>query len=179
MQPKTHLCYAQDTPSFVSATFYVESDKDIFGWFVHASTDSFSAGFFMLENFYTQNATVLYRSVDDDLYGRWIIDYPASVNEIRSPLPDVIGHELDRIQSQLLNEWLFFASDPDAAPELAAYHHHGLAIHAVNIQCRKLNRLDRGQSTWTHTTPGMDLNVVDFLRKYWRIGTKTILELAY
>lgn len=178
MQPKVHIRYSQDKPSFVSAIFYLESARDVFGWYVHATDKRFSAGFFMIENFYTRSATVLYRSVDNDLYGDWTMDHPPTRQHCRCPVPDSMGHELERIQSLLVDEWLFFHDDPNVLAELTAYREHGLATHAVNVRCKKLTRLDRAKSEWSHRTPGIDLNVADFLEKHWRVTGKSVIDVG-
>jgi hypothetical protein len=32
--------------------------------------------------------------------------------------------------------------------------------------------MERNGRTWTYMTPGMDINVVELLRKYWRLSDK-------
>jgi hypothetical protein len=43
-----------------------------------------------------------------------------------------------------------------------------MTVHALNIKPRKLKRLERHNDDWVHSTAGSDLNVVDFLEKFWR-----------
>lgn len=172
MQPKSYISYSPDKLGHVFALLYCESNVDIYGWHIEARTHYFSAGFFMFENFYADRATRLYRSIPDDVYGPWTIDYPPSKGEIRSPVPDAASHELERLQSRFVEEWLFFADDPQLEMERAAYRAHGLHLHEVNIRSRRLGRLEKQDRNWTGMTPGIDLNVVELLRKYWRLNEK-------
>ena len=173
MQPKIHIRYMPDEPSSVSALFYVEHGIDVYGWYTHAEKAAFSAAFFMLENFYADRSAALYRSIEDDVYGAWANDFPPTDTEIRCPLPEPVRHELERIQSIVTDEWLFFENDPSASRELMAYSSHQLLIHAVNVKPRNVNRLSRTQASWEHKTPGMDSNVMDFVQKHWRVSEKT------
>jgi hypothetical protein len=172
MQPKIHIHYSPVPPGFVSALFYIEFDDDVYGWYALAEGHYFSAAFFMLENFYAERSAVLYRSVADDVYGPWVIDSTQADNEIRCPLPEPVRHELERIQSNFVEDWLFFENDPAAALELAAYDSQRLSIHAVNIKSRKLNRLEKSRTSWEHGASGIDLNVIDFLQKHWDANEK-------
>jgi len=172
MQAKTHIRYLPEEPGSVSALFYVEYGIDVYGWYTHAERSSFSAAFFMLENFYAERSTTLYRSIEDDVYGPWTNDSVPTETEIRCPLPEPVRHELERIQSSFVDEWLFFENDPEASRELLAYASHRLVTHAVNVKSRKLNRLEKSRTSWEHKTPGIDSNVIDFVQKHWRLNEK-------
>lgn len=168
MQPKAHIRYFSEPPSSVSALFYVEYGIDVCGWYAHAEQKAFSAAFFMLENFYVERSSALYRSLEDDVYGPWTNDCVPIDLQIRSPLPELLRHELERIQSNFVDEWLFFEIDPGASTEMHAYACHHLPIHSLNIKSRKLNRLERRNAIWEYRTPGVDQNVMEFVQKYWR-----------
>jgi len=172
MQPKVYISHSLGKHSSVTAMFYVEAHTDLYGWYMVAREHRLSTAFFMVEHFYADRTPVLYRSIEDDVYDPWIKEFPPAENAIRCPIPDAISHELERIQSMFIQEWLFFESDPNVAGELAAYHGRGLPVQAANIKFKKLNRLDKDDDHWTHTTPGTDVNVPDFLEKYWRFGEK-------
>jgi hypothetical protein len=177
MQPRIHIRYAPGPGGFVSALFYVELDADVFGWYAEARGRRFSGAFFMLENFYAPHVPVLYRSLEDDVYGPWIVESPQAGNEIRCPLPEPVRHELERIQSKFVQDWLFFENDPAAQAELATYQERRLAPQAVNVRSRKLHRLEKKNKTmWEHSTAGTDINVMEFLRKHWRGNEKTALR---
>ncbi|MDB5764448.1 MAG: hypothetical protein JWQ21_3443 [Herminiimonas sp.] len=176
MQPKTYICFTPAETSSVSALFHVESGMDIYGWRTDARGHCFSAAFFMLESFYATRGAVLYRSVEDDVYGPWITDFPLTDNEIRCPLPELVRHELERLQSQFVEEWLFFENDPAAIPESAVYRSHRLPVQAVNIRSSRLNRLGKNRSGWEYSTSGSDLNIIDFIEKYWRFNEKAVIR---
>lgn len=172
MQPKTQIRYLPDEPSSVAMLFYVESGVDVYGWYSHAEKDNFSAAFFMLENFYIDRPSALYRSIEDDVYGPWLSDCPPSDIEIRCPLPEPVRHELERLQSNFADDWLFFENDPAVAQEFLAYGNHRLVIHAVNVKSKKLNRLEKNKGDWEYKSQGMDLNLMDFIQKHWRANEK-------
>jgi hypothetical protein len=172
MQSKLYISYSPGKAGAVFALFYFESGKDIYGWHIETRERYFSAAFFMIESFYANREPRLYRSVEDDVYGAWTIDHPPTRDQIRCPLSDALLHELERLQSQFVEEWLFFENDANIESERAAYQAHGLPVHVANIKWRRLHRLHKSDVDWTHATPGTDMNVVRFLRKYWRLNEK-------
>lgn len=172
MQPKVYISYSPGKPGFVFAVFYFESGADIHGWHIEARNLYFSAAFFMVENFYANRSPRLYRSVQDDVYGPWTIDYPPTRDVIRCPVPEGTIHELERFQSRFVEEWLFFKNDVDIAGEFAAYQSRAMPVHEVNIKSRRLHRFHQDDDTWVHASPGVDPNVVQLLRKYWRLSEK-------
>jgi hypothetical protein len=172
MQPKFHISYTPDKLGYVFAFFYFEFDACLYGWHIEAKSHYFSAAFFMIENFYARRATRLYRSIEDDVYGPWTMDYPPSKGEIRSPVPDTVSHELERLQSLFVEEWLCFADDPHIEEESAAYRQRGLPMHEVNIRSRRLSRFDKEGRVWACSSAVIDHNVGDLLRKYWRLSDK-------
>lgn len=172
MQPKSYICYSPDKAGHVFASFHFESGADIYGWHIEGRGHCFSAGFFMIENFYAARATRFYRSIQDDVYGPWAVDYPPAGGEIRCPVPEPLGHELECAQSRFVEEWLFFRDDPHIGAELDAYESGGFAVQAVNIRRRRLNRLCEHSVARVHASQGTDPNVIDLLRKYWRLSEK-------
>jgi len=176
MQPKAYISYLPGKLGSIFALFYFESGVDLHGWHIEARNLYFSAAFFMVENFYANRTPGLYRSVEDDVYSPWTIDYPPTRDKIRCPIPESIGHELERTQSRFVEEWLFFKNDIDIDTELLAYKEHELPVQEVNIKARRLPRLHKEGGIWTHSTPGIDLNVVQLLRKYWRLSEKVPLR---
>jgi hypothetical protein len=174
MQPKIHISFFPESLATVSALFYVESGADVYGWYASSNQRRFAAAFFMGENFYAKCPTVLHRSLDGDVYGLWIADYPPTKSRNRCPLPESIRHELERLQSEFMEEWLFFKTDPAVAPELAAYRQKGLPVNTLNIKYRRLHRLTPQNSSWTYSTAGADLNVMEFLQKYLRFKDRSM-----
>ncbi len=169
MQPKVYLSLSQETPPSLTALCYVEVDNDLYGWYLFAQEHDMSPGFFMIENFYTARTPVLYRSVEDDAYAAWTVDYPLRKNAIRCPVHDGLVHELERIQSAFVDDWLFFENDPDNAAEFAAYQRRKLPLQVANIRIKKLSRFRKTGPRWTHCTPGTDINVPEFLSKHWNL----------
>lgn len=172
MQPKLYISYSPDKAGSVFALFYCESGEDVYGWHLETRERYFSAAFFMIENFYAQREPRLYRSIEDDVYSAWTIDHPPTRDSIRCPLSDALLHELERLQSLFVEEWLFFGNDTHIESERAAYQIHGLPVHEANIKWRRLNRLKKKGVEWVHASPGTDMNLVQFLRKYWRLNEK-------
>lgn len=168
MQPRIYLCQTEGSNASVIACFYLEMANEIYGWRVSGSAHHFAAAFFMMEDFYESGHAVLYRSVEDDVYGPWMVDIPRRRGEVRSPLPEPILHELERLQSLFVQEWLFFENDPESENEIAAYERHHLPVQAVNIRLRKLGRLAHDGRGWEYRTPGFDKNVSEYLHKYMR-----------
>lgn len=172
MQPKLYISYSPVKAGSVFALFYYESGDDIYGWHLETRDHYFSAAFFVIENFYRQSDPRLYRSVEDDVYGAWTIDHPPTKNSIRCPLLEALRHELERQQSLFVEDWLFFGNDTRIESELAAYQVQGLPVHEANIKWRRLHRLKKVGAEWIHASVGMDMNVVQYLRKYWRLNEK-------
>jgi hypothetical protein len=172
MQPKVYISCSPSKPGSVFALFYVESGADIHGWHIEAKGMYFSAAFFMVENFYDDRSPRLYRSIQDDVYSPWTIDYPPTKDEIRCPVPESVGHELEQAQSCFVEEWLFFKNDPHSRNELSTYQAQGLPIQEVNVKQKRLGRFHQTNTDWIYMSPGIDLNVVQLLRKYWRLSEK-------
>jgi len=171
MQPKVHISFLPKNPGAVSALFYVEREADIYGWYAASNSRRFTAAFFMAENFYARRTTVLHRSLHGDVYGPWIADHPPARVGNRCPLPEALRHELERLQFEFVDEWLFFRTDPAIDGELAAYRQHGLPLTTLNIKSKRLKRLSEFDSMLYYATAGADLNVMEFLGKYLRCRT--------
>jgi hypothetical protein len=176
MQPKIQLRYSPDKTGFVSALFYIELGVDVYGWYAESLGRRFSSAFFMLENFYANRPAVLYQSMEDDVYGMWISDSPMTDHEIRCPLPEPVPHELERIQSQFVQEWLFFENDPAAATELAVYRNRDLPLQAVNIKPRKLQRLGKTGGNWEHNTSGSNADIFELMHKRWNVNQRIAIR---
>lgn len=172
MQPKVYISFSPEKLGAVFALLYCESGADIHGWHIESKGAYLSAAFFMAENFYADCLPRLYRSSEDDVYSPWIIDYPPTGDAIRCPLPEALPHELDRLQSRFIDEWLFFRADPHIEAELEAYREHGLRVQEVNIRAKRLPRLQKNGANWIYMPPGADANVVQMVRKYWRLSEK-------
>lgn len=182
MQPKLYFSYARKKPCALTALFYLEKEIDLYGWYLVAGSECLSHAFFMIENFYSETSPVLYRSLADDVYAPWTMDYPPAQSSIRCPLPAEIGHELERMQSRFIDEWLFFQNDvgvsaeaaAGVAAEFTAYRAHSLPVQKANIRWRKMQSFDMHGDVWRHVTAGADANVAEFLEKHWRMTPVTM-----
>lgn len=172
MQSRIYISYSPDKAGSVFALFYCESGDDIIGWHIETRERYFSAAYFMIEDYYADHDARLYRSIEDDVYGAWTIDHPPTRDHIRCPLSEAQQHELDRLQSLFVEDWLFFGDDAHIESELASYRVQGLPVYWANVRWKRLQRLNRRGREWVHATPGTDLNVAPFLRKYWRLNEK-------
>lgn len=169
MQPKLYISLSREELPSLTALFYVEANIDLYGWYLFAQEHVMSAGFFMVEHFYAERTPVLYRSIQDDAYAPWKVDYPVRKNTLRCPVPDAFVHELERMQSAFADDWLFFENDPHNAAEIATYAKKGLPLMAANVRTRKLSRFRKSDTTLMHCTPGTDLYIADFLAKHWQL----------
>ncbi|WP_161993158.1 hypothetical protein [Lacisediminimonas profundi] len=183
MQPKhliryaPHPVHSHPVPiqAGISALFYIEHRSDVFGWYAQAKRARYGAAFFMIENFYSDHATSLFCSVEDDVYGQWRREMPPSEQEIRCPVPELLRHELERLQSAFIDEWLFFTSDPMHPEQSGHYRACRLPLQAFNVQSRRLGHLDRSQPVWSHQSAGSNPDILDFLQKCWRFYRKALI----
>jgi len=176
MQPKFYISSSKEKTGCLFALFYFESNTDIYGWHMECKEHYFSAAFFMAENFYASSNPHFYRSVQDDVYGSWKIDYPPIQEEIRCPVPETAHHELERLQSVFVDEWLVFKEDLHDEEEIATYRNNHFPLQEVNIKGKRLNRLEKKEKLWSYNSVGFDLNVVDMLKKYWRLSEKVSMK---
>ncbi|MDB5856011.1 MAG: hypothetical protein JWR22_4052 [Herminiimonas sp.] len=169
MQPHTALRFSDTAPCHLEAVFFLSEQNDVYGWYAEAEGDRQSAAFFMLENFYSDRTPLFYRSLQDDVYGDWVRDQPY-YDKVRCPLPEPLRHELERLQSIFVDEWLFFPGDPAAASEASAFVERGLPVQAINIKARRLSRMERLQGEWVYATAQADLTMLDFLQDQWAMA---------
>ncbi|MDB5796321.1 MAG: hypothetical protein JWP36_223 [Paucimonas sp.] len=175
MQARHTICYVPypvhaytlTMPAGICALFHLESRADVYGWYAQAQQQHYDAGFFMIENFYADHATRLYRSVGDGMQGRWRRETPTPADDLRCPVEEELRHELERLQSAFISEWLFFPADPQHRQEVEQYQARSLPLHAFNVQSRRLNQLDDSQPIWRHQSRGCDNNILHYLQQCW------------
>ena len=172
MQAKAYVSCSPGKPGNIFALFYCESGADVYGWHIETHNMYFSAAFFMIESFYSERPVHLYRSIQDDVYSPWTIDYPPTRDHIRCPVPEPASHELERMQWFFVEDWLFFREDPDIESELQAYGTQRLPVYEVNIRSRRLQRLEKRGENLVYMPQGVDANIVQLVRKYWRLNEK-------
>ena len=152
-----------------AALFYVTAGDHVYRWYTGASSYTYPAAFFALENFYSTHATVFCRSVENDIYGAWVVDYSPVITDIPSPVPQPLAHELEYERGAFAQEWLFFPSDREEVDEYEAL---GLPVHPVNIRVRQLRRFVQDQPIWIYASPGTDLIVVSWLKWVWPLDER-------
>jgi hypothetical protein len=166
-----YLAFAPRGAGLMCALFYLAVDEHVYGWYTGSEAVEFPANFFMLEDFYSTHATMFYRTHESDVYGDWFVNFPPIEQKLDRPVPvpERICHELERAQSIFAAEWLVYRGARGAARQLAAYRERELPVQSVNIKLDKLNKLDPRDAVWTYASPGIDLNVIDFLCADWQL----------
>ena len=173
IEPRAYLAAEPDARGVLVAMFYFPSGSNIGGWFAGATGDGFAARFFWLEAFYGGRGTNTYISAADDVHGDWLaaeVEHGRTVArriDPPSPVPEDAARELDRIQDFFAREWLFFAEDPEAGADAAAYGALGLAVRPVNIRAKRLGRLKPADGVRVERTQDFDLQVIDLLQSRW------------
>jgi hypothetical protein len=169
IEPYAHFAYALRGAGLLCALFWFEKEDHVYGWFTGAKGHEHPAGFFMLEHYYSTRETVCYRSLEDDVYGAWLIASTGGEAPIDRPVPVSMElcHELERIQDAFVREWLLFEGAPGYEEQAAALQERELPVLAVNIRPCKLGKLVMGGPVWTYSSPGADGHIVRFLSKRW------------
>lgn len=153
--PELFFAYAPRGAGLLCALAYLDSARDVYGWFTGPRADGgIVGGYFLLEGYHTPGP-VRYEAVRaQDLYGDWTLD-----EERR--------HELARLQEAVAHEWLFARDDPQAAAELRAYAGSELAVGELNVRFERLARFSTEQPVWTCYSPGFQRSVLRQLAKRW------------
>jgi len=151
------------------ALFYFEQGPDVYGWWTGPSHSRDYSAYFKLEAFFTTRSTLFYATGGMDLYGGWRFLYSARTAALDKPLPvdEDAAHELDRLQSVFVAEWLFFDDDPDAAAERQSYDRLKLPVRHVNIRAEGLKRLTGDGSEWRYLARDFDMDVLEYLQRHW------------
>ena len=171
IEPHVYLAYAPRGPGVMCAMLYFEVKRSVYGWYAGSRQGEFPGQFFVLEDYYSAQKVRLYLSLEDDVYSDWVhrevaVDVPIGSP---APVPEELTHELERAQGTFIQEWLFYADDPDAAEQARMYASRELSVEAVNIRADRLNKLDTGAAVWTYASPGCNLNMVRTLSKRWSL----------
>jgi hypothetical protein len=169
--PATHIAFAPRGAGVLCALFYFAREDDAYGWYTGSQHGEYPACFFMLEHFYSIHATALYRTHESDIYGDWFLEFPPIEQKLDRPLPvaEPICHELARLQSAFVRQWLFYRDIPGAEGQVAAYRAAELPLQGVNLRYERLNKLDKGDAVWIFSSHDIDLNVIEYLRSNWQL----------
>jgi hypothetical protein len=153
--PELFVAYAPRGAGLLCALAYLDSGRDVYGWFTGPRTDGRITGCCFLLEGYHAPGPVRYEAVEaQDLYRDWTLD-----EERR--------HELARLQEAVAHEWLFARDDPRAAGELRAYAQAELALGELNVRFKRLARFSTDQPVWTYGSPGFQRSVLRQLAKRW------------
>ncbi len=174
IEPHVHLAYAPRGAGLLCAMFWFRQGDDAFGWFTGARAYELPAAFFMLENYRSPDEAVCYRSVENDVYGDWLAVTVTGESRIDPPipLPEPLGHELERLQGAFVQEWLFYETDPEHERECAVLRARELPVLPVNIRPAKITKLSMGEPVWTYSSPNADLSIPALLARRWPLDYK-------
>ena len=99
MQSKFCIRYASDHHALLSALFYIEDGNDLYCWHAQLCDHNLIAAFYAIEDFYADQASVLHRSLEDDVHGPWVtLAEDSTLQGVRCPVPEALRHELERLQ---------------------------------------------------------------------------------
>lgn len=169
VEPHVHFAYALRGAGLLCALFWFVKEDHVYGWFTGARAHEHPASFFMLEHYYSTRQTVCYRSIEDDVYGNWLIASTEGEAPIDRPVPVSMElcHELERMQDAFVREWLFFEGEPGYEEQAAELRQRKLPVLALNIRPCKLGKLVMDGPVWTYGSPSADAHIVRFLSKRW------------
>jgi hypothetical protein len=153
--PQVFLAYAPRGAGLRCALAYLDSERDVYGWFCGPRDDtSVARRYFLIEDFHTPQPS-RYEAVDEaDLHSGWLLD-------------EARRHELAAMQEAFSREWLFWRDQPEAARELQAYAEAELAAGEVNVRFERLSKLSTQQPNWTFYSPGFERTVLRYLSGRW------------
>jgi hypothetical protein len=165
----TFLAYAPRGAGLLCTVVYAESGDDVFGWFSGSRACQTTSAFFLLKGFFSAGETVFYATDGMDLHGGWKYDYSTTEPQLKRPLAldEELVRQLNIMQGEFAGEWLFYPDDPAAAGQIQAYQDLGLPLQAVNVQAKKLNKLDRNEGVWRYYSASLQHAVVRYLSLRW------------
>jgi len=169
IEPHVYVAYALRGAGLLCAVFWFVKGDHAYGWFTGAKAHEHPAAYFMLEDYYSTRQAVCYRSLDNDVYGKWLVASTEGEAPIDRPVPVSMElcHELERMQDAFVREWLFFEGDPGYEEQAAELRASELPVLGINILPCKLGKLVKGGPVWTYGSPGADAHIVRFLSKRW------------
>jgi hypothetical protein len=154
-QPRFFLAYAPRGAGLRCALAYLESGRDVYGWFAGPRDDTTVARcYFLLEDLHAAKAPRYDAVHETDLHSAWSLD-------------EARRHELAQMQEAFSREWLFYRGDPGAERELQAYAEAELAAGAINVRFERLAKFDTRQPNWTHYSPKFERTVLRHLSGRW------------
>lgn len=170
IEAHAHLAYAPRGAGMLYAVLWFAQGRDVYGWYVGTRDGVDEASYFMLPGYRGPGPDVLYRSLEDDLYGRWVeVDERRHESELPHPppVPPALCHELSRLQDEFVSNWLFFQGDPGSEAEAQSLNAKGLPVRHANIRASHLGKLQMNPVVWRYDAPGADLKVLELLSRRW------------
>ncbi|GLU31381.1 hypothetical protein WKR88_19760 [Trinickia caryophylli] len=169
IEPFSFLAYQPDGQGLICAVTLIVEGDNVYGWYTGPAGGNFTAAYFVLDRYYSTHETAFYHSVENDVRSDWVLAYPPLEIDAgrHSPVPEDVSHELERVQGAFAAEWLFYCDDTAAAADVEWYRMRSLPVTYAGIRCEKLSKLDPVGVFWTYGSPGLDMNIIDFLRKRW------------
>lgn len=171
IEPHVHVACTPRGALLRCAAFWLARGNHVYGWYTGARGREFPAAFFVLEDYYSKRDTAFYRSEHNDVFGAWCLVTAQSHVRIEAPgpVPPALAPELERLQDAFAREWLLYRDDAAHAAEADALRARDVPLRAVNLRPKKLDRLAAATPAWSYTTPGADLNVIEFLALRWTL----------
>lgn len=154
-QPQFFLAYAPRGAGLRCALAYLESGRDVYGWFAGPREDtSVARRYFLLEDLHAAKEPRYEAVGEADLHAGWSLD-------------EARRHELAAMQEAFSREWLFYRADPEAERELQAYAEAELAAGEINVRFARLAKFDTRQPNWTFWSPKFERTVLRHLSGRW------------
>jgi hypothetical protein len=132
MQAHFHLAYAPRGAGVISALFYVTAGENVFGWYTGAKDHGSEAAYFALEHYYSTHATAFCRSLANDVYSAWVLDFPPMTTDITDPDATNPGVYLPAASSISGAVWAI----PRTTPTITAIATGRRSILTVPAACR-------------------------------------------
>lgn len=162
--PETFIAYAPRGAGLRCALAYLESKRDVYGWYTGPRADGgVAAQYFLSEEFHTMRPARDHFVDQRDLHSPWALD-------------EARRHELARMQEAFAHEWLMYRDDTRAAGELASYARAELAAGEVLLRFERIAKLSTLQPNWTYYSPHFERSVLRHLAKRWPLEFR--LDLA-
>jgi hypothetical protein len=174
IEAHAHLAYAPRGAGLLYAVLWFADGPNVYGWYIGSRDGVPEASYFVLPDHYTAKPDVLYRSLEDDLYGPWVQITERGQSELSEspPVPQALCHELARVQDEFIRHWLFFDSDPDSEAQARALNARELPVRHVNIKASRLGKLHTSPAVWRYDAPGADQNVLVYLSQRWPLDER-------
>ena len=178
MQVHSYLACTPRKAGVTAAMFYAPWGRNVCGWLAGGHADRCGGVFFAVEGDYSTGHARFCRSADDDVRGGWIQEVALATTEIRCPISGADCAGLLRLQSAFVREWLFCPDDPLDHDEVAAYLKLGLPLRPVNVRAAQFHRFEQRRPVWVCASPGIDFNLVLYLKKRLPLDRREARALA-